>query len=98
MPWEVTIVNYEGRPPANFRADGRPDPKSLGSRSEVVQIIKTALPELEWGQTGNLPPEILEAFSPDIRAMMSTPRLKAAYDGEDFSFELYGFEHLPFPK
>lgn len=95
MPWEVTIVDYKGRPPANFRADGRPDPKPLGSHSQVVQIIKTALPELEWGQTSNLPPEILGAFSPDIRAMMSTPRLKAAFDGEDFSIELYGFEQEP---
>ena len=95
MPWEVTIVNYEGRPPASYRAPDRPESKPLGGREEVIAHIKQALPELEWGESGNFPPEILQTFSPEIRALMSKSQVQAVHDGEDFSIELYAFEQEP---
>jgi hypothetical protein len=95
MPWEVTLVNYGGAPPANYYAADRPDPQPLGGHDEVIEWIKVAAPELEWGQSETLPPEMLAAFSPEIREMMARPQLRALYEDAEFSLELYGFEQEP---
>ena len=95
MPWDVTILNYAGSPPASYYAPDRPEPEPLGTRDEVVSAIREAVPELEWGVSGGLPPEILAKFSPELATLMGKPKLGAVYDRDDVYLTLYGFEQEP---
>ncbi len=95
MPWDITILNYAGNPPASYYAAGRPEPEPLGTHDEVVRAIREAVPELEWGTSGGLPPEVLAKFSPETAALMAKPKLHAVYDTDELYLNLYGFEQEP---
>jgi hypothetical protein len=95
MPWEVTIVNYAGKPPRSYYAPARPEPLPLGDSSNVIHRISATLPELKWVTEPPLPLEILAKYPSEIRERMSRPTLRAGYACGGFSFELYGFGEEP---
>jgi hypothetical protein len=106
MPWEITLVNYEGNPALSYRAPDRPEPLPLGSKQSVVERISSCVPELEWYEE---PPmtemiqrfpdhpfrELLASWPEEMRARASRPKLRAIYDQGDLSMELYGFDEDP---
>jgi hypothetical protein len=87
VAWKMKVLNFEGAPPASLCRD----PKPLGSRGEVIALIKQALPELSW-DPGTISAEVLEEFPPDVRSFLSVPRPSAEYAGHNFSMRLSGFE------
>jgi hypothetical protein len=99
MPWEITIVNYAGNPPASYYAAGRPDPAPLGSRDEVIRAVRGAVPELEWHElaprVASMPAGLLAILSPETREAMSRTKTEAAYDSDGLHLRLYGFEQEP---
>lgn len=95
MPWEVTIVNYAGKPPRSYYAPSRPDPLPLGDSTQVIQRVSAVLPELRWEEEQPLPPEIIAKYPVAVRMSMSRSRLKAGYACDGFTFDLYGFGEEP---
>lgn len=99
MPWELTIVNYDGKPP-RFASESLEEKfLPLGSLDEVRIHISTVLPETEWitepplieimKRTGS---DSWKEWDPEMIASASHPKLKAYYDNGGLSLEMYGFE------
>ncbi len=99
MPWELTIVNYDGEPP-RFVADSNRDRHlPLGTLEEVRAYISSVLPKTQWVTE---PPliEIMKRSGSDSWkewdaesiASASRPKLKAHYEADGVSFEMYGFD------
>jgi hypothetical protein len=98
MPWELTIVNYDGAPPRLYEDRDKSRERPLGTLDEVRQHISDALPGTEW----NVEPPLIEAMKATgcdlwkdwdelLIATCSQPTLKAYYQGCGFHFEMYGF-------
>jgi hypothetical protein len=99
MPWELTLVNYDGKPP-RFRKDADERRElPLGTLEEVRKHISTVLPEIEWSveppliemmkATGS---NLWEDWDEEMKAAASIPKLQAVYYRENLSIEMFGFE------
>jgi hypothetical protein len=99
MPWELTIVNYDGKPPRLYVHADKARQLPLGTLEEVRKHLSAVLPALEWYED---PPliEMMKAAGSNLWetwdertiASASRPKLRALYQEDELSLEMFGFE------
>ena len=99
MPWELTIVNYDGKPPRLASESLESKCLPLGTLDEVRAHISSVLPETEWltepplieimKQTGS---DSWKEWDPEMIASASRSKLKGYYENGGLFLEMYGFE------
>lgn len=100
MPWELTIVNYDGTPPRLFKDADEARELPMGTLDEVRKYISEVLPGTEWHEE---PPllemmkasgsELWKDWDQQMIAFASMPKWRAIYQDGGLSFDMFGFEH-----
>ena len=99
MPWELTILKYDGEPPRMRRDAQKERELPLGTLAEVKGHITEVMPGTEWYEEPSLI-EIMKMTGSDtwkdwddeMIAASSEPKIKAHFESGDTSFEMFGFE------
>lgn len=78
MPWEISIINGTTE-----------DPKSLGTREDVIAAFAQSLPGVLLQRRPTPPPEILDQMPPFVRESMLLPKLEADFEMGDLSIQFY---------
>lgn len=99
MPWELVVVNYEGKPPRLYQDSDKTRQLPLGTLDEVRKHISTVFPGTEWREE---PPLIdlmkasgstsWKSWDKETIAAASKPKLRAVYGHGNLFFEMFGFE------
>ena len=101
MPWELTLLKYDGVPP-RFRRDADAQRElPLGTLHEVRNHISNALPGTAWYE--ELPliemmkangSESWKTWDKEMIESASMPKLKAVYNAGGVCFEMFGFSQV----
>jgi hypothetical protein len=103
MPWELSLINYDGKPPRLRTDEDERRKLPLGTLDEVRDHISSVWPETTW----TVEPPLLEMmkasgndlwkhWSEEMVAYASESKLRGLYQGAGFTVELFGFEqHTP---
>ena len=99
MPWELTLVKYDGEPPRRVSDASRDRYLAMGTLEEVQQHISSVLPATEWVKEPS-PIEVMKHGGSDswkdwddeMIASASQRKLKGYFLRDDLSLEIYGFE------
>jgi hypothetical protein len=101
MPWELCVLDYDGKPPRLYTDSDKSRNRPLGTLDAVRLHISTVFLRTEWFEE---PPliEILKAngdtswtnWDPQMIAEASKRKLKAVYEHGETTLEMFGFEQV----
>jgi hypothetical protein len=101
MPWELCVLDYDGKPPRLYKDSDKSRKRPLGTLDAVRLHISTVFRGTEWFEE---PPliELLKtngdtswkSWDPEMIADASKTKLKAVYDHGETTLEMFGFEQV----